>query len=254
MRLKLVLKGPERLMQAQTVMTMEEGSMVVGRASDADWVLPDPSRVVSKAHCRIEKDFSGFVLTDTSTNGVHVNDEPVRFGLPRLLCDGDILRLGDAVVMAQIEAGPAARQAGGPPQTGQPRSVAVAPSIPAGPFGQPAAIVSATPVPARGIPSAFPPSGDVLDDWWRSDASDSPAASPKTGDIPSQAQEVEIAHINGGDSALPSSGDDVANLISSMGRVDPMTLARAVDAALCTFSESERGKFGERLRGILNGG
>jgi predicted component of type VI protein secretion system len=256
MRLKLVLKGPERLMRAQTVKTMDEGSMVVGRAPEADWVLPDPNRVVSKAHCKIEKDFSGFVLTDTSTNGVHVNDEPVRFGLPRLLCDGDVLRLGDAVVVARIESGPTSRQPADAPQAIQPRLISVAASIPNGPFGQTATIVSAAApaTPQRVPPAAFPPSGDVLDDWWRSETSDGPAASPKTGDILPQTQEVEIAHINGRDSALTSSRGDVASLISSMADVDPMTLARAVDAALCTFSESERGKFGERLRGILNGG
>lgn len=256
MRLKLVLKGPERLMRAQTVKTMDEGSMVVGRAPEADWVLPDPNRVVSKAHCKIEKDFSGFVLTDTSTNGVHVNDEPVRFGLPRLLCDGDVLRFGDAVVVAQIEAGPAVRQPAVPLQATQARLVSVAPSIPDGPFGQAATIVSAAApaAPQRVPPVAFPPSGDVLDDWWKSEASDSPAASPKTVDITPQLKEAEIAHMNGGDSALTSPGGDVASFISLMADVDPMTLARAVDTALFTLSESERGKFGERLRDILNGG
>ena len=87
MRLRLVLKGPDRLMGAQTVRTLAEGSIVVGRAPTADWVLPDPNRVVSKAHCRIDKDISGFVLTDTSTNGIHINDEPVRFGLPRQIAE-----------------------------------------------------------------------------------------------------------------------------------------------------------------------
>ena len=107
MRLRLVLKGPDRLMGAQTVRTLAEGSIIVGRAPTADWVLPDPNRVVSKAHCRIDKDISGFVLTDTSTNGIHINDEPVRFGLPRQIADGDVIMLGDAIVVAHIDSGKA---------------------------------------------------------------------------------------------------------------------------------------------------
>ena len=90
MKLKLILKGPERLMGAQIEKTLENGSLVVGRSPAADWVLPDPERIVSKAHCRIDTDFSGFVLTDTSTNGVFINDDPVGFGLPRLLGDSDV--------------------------------------------------------------------------------------------------------------------------------------------------------------------
>ena len=57
----------------------------IGRAPDNDWVLPDPSRVVSGHHCEIEYRGGAYWLKDTSTNGVFVNDseEPASAGGPR---------------------------------------------------------------------------------------------------------------------------------------------------------------------------
>ena len=51
----------------------------VGRAPDNDWVLPDARRVVSGHHCVVQYHGGKFWLSDTSTNGVYVNDaeEPV---------------------------------------------------------------------------------------------------------------------------------------------------------------------------------
>src|SRR6185312_107463 len=80
MKLKLILKGPDRLMGAQIEKTMEHGSLVVGRSPVADWTLPDPERIVSKAHCRIDRDVSGFVLTDTSPSGRDRSGRPVWVG------------------------------------------------------------------------------------------------------------------------------------------------------------------------------
>lgn len=258
MRLRLVLKGPDRLMGAQAVRTLAEGSIVVGRAPTADWVLPDPNRVVSKAHCRIDKDISGFVLTDTSTNGIHINDEPVRFGLPRQIADGDVIMLGDAIVVAHIDSGNAMKSGHDPvhPAGATPPKVA---HVPDGPFGKPENAplkavpaveqdLGAPPLAARAAPSA-----SVLDDWWKPEAN-APAEGAKVVDISPQAKEVEIAHTNVGEDALTSSGGDVAGLISSMAGIDTTELARAVDKAVLTLSENDRQKFGKRLRELLNEG
>ena len=69
----------------------------IGRAPDNDWILPDPKRLVSGHHCEIEYRGGDYWLTDTSTNGVFVNDadDPVAESGPVVLKDGDRLRLGD---------------------------------------------------------------------------------------------------------------------------------------------------------------
>ena len=47
---------------------------------DNDWVLPDPERLLSKHHCLIEQRSGAWVLTDTSTNGVYLDNSPVAVG------------------------------------------------------------------------------------------------------------------------------------------------------------------------------
>lgn len=247
MKLKLVLKGPERLMGAQLEKTLENGSLVVGRSPAAGWVLPDPEKIVSKAHCRIDTDFNGFVLTDTSTNGVHVNDEPVGFGPPRLLSDGDVLRLGDAVVVVRIESA-------APSQPVMPPEPAIGID---GPFGTP----EPAPPPSVSVPdspsSAPVPAGAqgaaILDDWWKPDAPLGSVPESNPVDISPQETQDAILHTTTPKESLPSEGGDVAFLVDSLADIDLPALARAVDAASTVLPEDERRRFHERLRDLLKG-
>lgn len=77
----------------------------IGRAPDNDWILPDPKRLVSGHHCEIEYRGGDYWLTDTSTNGVFVNDadDPVAESGPVVLKDGDRLRLGDYEIVVGID-------------------------------------------------------------------------------------------------------------------------------------------------------
>jgi type VI secretion system FHA domain protein len=77
----------------------------IGRAPDNDWVLPDPSRVVSGHHCEIEYRGGLYWLKDTSTNGVFVNDsdEPVLDRGPVVLRDGDRLAIGDYMLVVSVD-------------------------------------------------------------------------------------------------------------------------------------------------------
>jgi type VI secretion system protein len=78
----------------------------VGRAPDNDWVLPDARRVVSGHHCVVQYHGGKFWLSDTSTNGVYVNDaeEPVADTGGRVeLRDGDRLRIGDYDIVVSID-------------------------------------------------------------------------------------------------------------------------------------------------------
>ena len=107
----------------------------IGRASDNDWVLPDPQRYLSAHHARIQFRNGSFLLLDTSTNGVYVNDANVPIGRrgSHALQHGDILRFGNYQVGVSIDMEPgneaaeassifpmAAPPGAAAPQTGQP--------------------------------------------------------------------------------------------------------------------------------------
>jgi type VI secretion system protein len=90
--------GPE----STRVFSVHGGS--VGRAADNEWVLPDPDRYMSAHHALIDYKSGCYYLTDTSTNGVFVNDsdEPVGKGTPIRLYDGDRLRMGGYQFLVSI--------------------------------------------------------------------------------------------------------------------------------------------------------
>jgi type VI secretion system protein len=80
----------------RATLILDAAGGTIGRADDCDWVLPDPHRYISAHHARISYRNGSFIVEDTSTNGLYINDEldPVgRLG-PQPLRPGDTLRLG----------------------------------------------------------------------------------------------------------------------------------------------------------------
>jgi type VI secretion system FHA domain protein len=88
-----------------TSQVLESGRLTLGRGPDNDWVLADPERLLSKQHCEIAWTGDAFVLTDTSTNGVFINNAqtPVGRGQTVEVAPGDRLRLGDYELLARID-------------------------------------------------------------------------------------------------------------------------------------------------------
>ena len=94
---------------------LEGGSLTIGRGQEADWVLPDAERQLSKLHCRLSFDDGRWTLLDSSTNGTFVgqSDEPLGKGNSLVLRDGDRFRLGDYridVMLLEAGAGPGASE------------------------------------------------------------------------------------------------------------------------------------------------
>ena len=79
---------------AGIVHEVTHGGLTIGRDPDCDIVLESPE--VSRRHATVAAAAGGFVISDESTNGVFVNGERVA-GSHRL-ADGDVIRVGDAVL------------------------------------------------------------------------------------------------------------------------------------------------------------
>lgn len=77
----------------------------VGRANDCTLVLPDPERVTSSIHARIEFSAGSFELVDTSTNGTFFRTPTSLIGRNRRvsLVDGDRVYIGDFVLRVDLE-------------------------------------------------------------------------------------------------------------------------------------------------------
>src|SRR6185437_2821277 len=85
------------------IFALNEESLVIGRETAANLCIPDAS--VSRRHSKIEKNDTGFVLTDLeSLNGTFVNDVPVR---SRRLEHGDRVRIGDSQFLFLMHEGDA---------------------------------------------------------------------------------------------------------------------------------------------------
>ena len=128
--------------------------LTIGRGADNDLVLPDPQRHLSKTHCIIAYDARGGTVTDTSTNGVFLDDQTERLprNVPTPLVEGSVLRFGgyQISVTAIAPSLPAAAEA--------PRAEPLAAPSDDGLFGDP---LAAPPIDDHPSPSLFP--SDAVD-------------------------------------------------------------------------------------------
>lgn len=102
LRLTLLRCPPEQ--GADKSRELATGRLTIGRGPDNDWVLQDQERVLSKNHCMVEFKGGVYLVIDSSTNGVFLNDggEPVGRGNTAMLHDGDRLRMGDFLIGARF--------------------------------------------------------------------------------------------------------------------------------------------------------
>jgi type VI secretion system protein len=100
-----ILSVPAGGSGAETIKVLESGQLSVGRDESSDWTLP--SKVVSRCHCVISGSGKRFRLTDTSKNGVFVDDGDKPVGKDKTidLCDGQRLRVGDYEIRVGIDSG-----------------------------------------------------------------------------------------------------------------------------------------------------
>jgi type VI secretion system protein len=104
LRLRVVSEHSTRLGALATKVFGVHGG-TVGRATDNEWILPDPERYLSGKHARVDFRAGTYVLVDTSSNGTYVNGAQVPLGKYHdyLLKDGDYVRLGEYELLVSID-------------------------------------------------------------------------------------------------------------------------------------------------------
>jgi type VI secretion system protein len=117
MPLKLTITSFQRLSPDQeATKLLDRGSISIGRATQNDWVLQDPERILSKNHCTVHYRDGAYFLTDLSANGTFLNDSDQR--IPRNqtipLQDGDRFVLGEYEIEATLIPGAAELEESGP--------------------------------------------------------------------------------------------------------------------------------------------
>ncbi|UOB26172.1 type VI secretion system-associated FHA domain protein TagH [Pseudomonas orientalis] len=77
---------------------------VIGRGAGCDWVLHDPSRLLSSHHGLVGYREGRYYLTDISSNGIGVagSDERLRKGQARLIEEGNVFELGALTIRARL--------------------------------------------------------------------------------------------------------------------------------------------------------
>ncbi|TBU76041.1 type VI secretion system-associated FHA domain protein TagH [Phytopseudomonas daroniae] len=105
MPLRLVITTYHKLTPGQRAeVELDRGELKIGRSVGNDWVLPDPERLVSSQHCVIQYRDGIYYITDTSTNGVILQNAGTRLrrGSSEPLEDGEVLKIGEYEIRAQI--------------------------------------------------------------------------------------------------------------------------------------------------------
>src|SRR3984885_13606090 len=104
LRLRVVSEHSTRLGALGTKIFGVHGG-TLGRATDNEWILPDPERYLSGKHARIDFRAGNYVLVDTSSNGTYVNGAQVPLGKYHdyQLKDGDYVRLGEYELLVSID-------------------------------------------------------------------------------------------------------------------------------------------------------
>ena len=85
--------------------TLSEGETAIGRDPEADWVIPDPTKTLSRRHCVIALQGGAVTLRDESVNGVLLGDgQRPPMGMPVPLRSGDTVALGAFLIRIEAAA------------------------------------------------------------------------------------------------------------------------------------------------------
>jgi predicted component of type VI protein secretion system len=102
---KLILRiegKVDSLVDVEPEIELTEHGVIVGRKSNAGWVLPDPTLQISGYHFEIFFNSGQYLLRDTSTNGTFVNSSEQRLSELYKLSDNDLIRAGSYLLRVRL--------------------------------------------------------------------------------------------------------------------------------------------------------
>ena len=90
-----IIDEPEGEEIEQRSICLSEGGGTVGRAADCDVLLADSLHLLSRHHALISRSGENYLIMDTSTNGVFINDSVRALGRGNRLQlqDGDVIQI-----------------------------------------------------------------------------------------------------------------------------------------------------------------
>jgi predicted component of type VI protein secretion system len=88
---------------------LSAGELTIGRDASADWTIADQDRELSRLHCTLALRDGQLFVSDTSANGVFVGSprQRVQLGRPAPVSPGETIRLGQFLIVAELEESPA---------------------------------------------------------------------------------------------------------------------------------------------------
>lgn len=92
--------------------TFKAAGGIIGRSSQCDWVLEDPSRILSGQHAEVSFAQQRYHLTDLSSNGIthRESGQPLPKGTPVQIEHGEVYRMGEFEIRARLQGAPAPAQ------------------------------------------------------------------------------------------------------------------------------------------------
>ena len=100
MELTLTVTSPQAETMPEPSRVLVEGRLVAGRDEACDWVLPD--RGVSRQHFQVDCREDGFFITDLSSFGTAVDDQPLEGRGATRLRDGSFVQAGPVSISVGI--------------------------------------------------------------------------------------------------------------------------------------------------------
>lgn len=103
LELQLIKQPAGELPPQKSRQFIEQGG-TIGRAEHCEFVLPDQTKGISKAHALVHYRDGAYFLTDVSSNGVFVNNDPIPIGKgnTKQILPNDQFQVGDYVLQANI--------------------------------------------------------------------------------------------------------------------------------------------------------
>jgi type VI secretion system FHA domain protein len=103
LELQLIKQPAGELPPQKNCQFVEQGG-TIGRAEHCEFVLADQTKGISKAHALVHYRDGAYFLTDVSSNGVFVNNDPIPIGKgnTKQILQGDQFQMGDYVLQATI--------------------------------------------------------------------------------------------------------------------------------------------------------